>query len=322
MKFVQFSKSLQEGLSPVYLVEGAEAYFRDSAVAQIRAAAGISMPALNETRVEGENLKGQLAPWIARLHTAPFADARRLVRVYEFYPTEREWEILQEYVAKPCPTTVLVFVNTGAKKSEMRRKAGVVFVDCAKESEETLSRWIYSVAKRSNLTMDGDAASMLARYCNCDAARMKKETEKLALLYGAGGRIDRAAVEENVAKDVDYKIYELTQASTRNRGEFLEILYDLMDKGFDESAALSALVSYFRTLTEVSSMRGSDAAVGEALGLNPYAVKKNRETAARLGAERTASLYTQLYALGADMRGGKYSKSGALSAAIAKIFFG
>ena len=59
MKFVQLAKSLKEGLAPVYLIEGEEAYFRDHAVAAVRAACGIANPMLNDVRYEGETLKGE-----------------------------------------------------------------------------------------------------------------------------------------------------------------------------------------------------------------------------------------------------------------------
>ena len=59
MKFTQLAKSLEEGLAPVYLLEGEEVYFRENAVKRIRAACGICNPVLNETRFEGEELKGE-----------------------------------------------------------------------------------------------------------------------------------------------------------------------------------------------------------------------------------------------------------------------
>lgn len=133
----------------------------------------------------------------------------------------------------------------------------------------------------------------------------------------------RALVEENVARDVEYKIFELTDAVARkNYSEFCVIFSDLSDKGYDESAALGALTNYFRTLREVGGMRGSDDEVATALGMKRYPVQKNRETARKLGAERVEELYLTCYRLGADMRSGLISKSGALSAAVAKIFFG
>lgn len=326
MKFVQLAKSLkEEGLAPVYLVEGEETFFRDHAVSAVRAACALSNPALNDVRYEGDSLKGDaLTSFVSDLYTLPFFDERRLVRAYEFYPTERDWEsVLKPYVQSPCPSTVLVIVNNGAKKgAELKRKGGVTFVDCGRESEETLSRWLFGVARRAELELDGESAALMVRYCNLDAARMKLEVEKLRLLLGHGGRVTRQIVEEYVAKDVEYKIYELTQAASRkNAKQFFEILGDLLEKGYDESSVLSALVSHFRTLSEIASMRGTDAELSAVLGIKPYAVKKNREALARLGQARAKSLYLELYTLSADMRSGLYKNSGALSAAIAKIFF-
>ena len=192
-----------------------------------------------------------------------------------------------------------------------------------RETEETLGRWLSGVVKRSGLSIDGDAVSLMVRYCNQDAARMKLEVEKLSLYLGHGGRISRETVENYVAKDVEYKIYELTQAASKgNSSAFFEILGDLMEKGFDENAALSALCSHFRTLMEITDMKGTDAEIGQVLGIKPYAVQKNRETARRLGRERVRELYLRLYELSSGMRSGMSSKSGALSAAVAKIFFG
>ncbi len=325
MKFTQLAKSIEGGLDPVYLIEGAEAYFRDHAVNLIREACALNQPALNDVRIEGETLKGEkLSSFVSGLATLPFFDERRLVRVYEFYPTEREFEQLSGYLEKPCPTTVLLIVNTGSKKgADLKKKKGVCYVDCGRESEENLSRWLFGLARRQGLQIDADASSLMVHYCNLDAARMRLEIEKLTLMLGHGGRITRQVVEENVAKDVEYKVYELTQAASRgNYSAFSEILHDLMEKGFDESAALASLTAHYRTLLEISQMTGSDAEIGTVLKMAPYAVQKNREAARRLGREKVRELYLYLYGLSAEMRSGQKNKAGALSAAVAKIFFG
>lgn len=326
MKFVQLAKSLKEGLAPVYVVEGEETYFRDHAVESIRAACAISNPMLNDARYEGETLKGEgIAALVRALGTLPFLDGRRLVRACEFYPTEREWETyLKAYCADPCPTTVFVIVNSGKKANtaNLSRKGGVVYVDCSREDEETLARWVFGVARRRGLQMDADAAQLLVRYCAQDAARMKLETEKLAYVLGENGTVTRAAVEEYVAKDVEYKIYELTQAASRRSfAQFAQILSDMLAKGSDEYAVLAALTSHFRTLCEVSASDRSDAELAKILGSKPFAVQKNRETASRLGSARVRALYERLYALSSGAKGGVYAKTGALFSAIAEIFF-
>ena len=330
MKFVQLAASLKEGLAPIYLVDGEEAYFRDHAVESIKKACALTQPALNETRVEGETLKGdKLTSFVSSLNTLPFFDEKRFVRVYDFYPTEKEWEtVLAPYAKDPCPTTVLVIVNGGfgGKKQNLaalRRKGGVVHVDCSRESEEMLARWLFGVLKKRGLLADGDALTQMVRYCNFDAARMHREAEKLVLLLGEGGRLTREVVEEYVAKDVEYKIYELTQAASRkNFSLFSQILHELMEKGYDEYAALSSLAAHYRTLYEITSLEGTDREVAATLSMQPYAVQKSREAAARLGTKRVKELYEALYTLSSGAKSGDYTKQGALFSAIAKIFFG
>lgn len=328
MKFVQLAKSLrEEGLAPFYLVEGEEGYFREHAVKSIRAACALTQPLLNDVRFEGETLKGEkLSAFRDGLYSLPFFDEKRLVRVYDFYPTEREWEnVLQNYALSPCPSTTLVVVNGGKKQgaADLKKKKGVTYVDCSRSDEETLSRWLFTLMRREGLDPQGDAAALMVKYCAQDAARMKRETEKLRLLLGEGGKVTRETVEEYIAKDAEYKIYELTQAASRgNFTAFCEILSDLMEKGYDENAALSALVSHYKTLTEVSKVRGSAEEAARLLGMKPYPVQKSRELVARLGAARAEELYRRLFLLSSETRGGLYQKSGALSAAVAKIFFG
>ena len=327
MKFVQLAKSLKEGISPVYLIEGDEVYFRDNAVSAIRAACKINNPMLNDARYEGETLKGEgLSALVRALGTLPFLDNMRLVRACEFYPTEKEWEMyLKKYCANPCPSTVFLIVNSTKKANgaQLSKKSGVTYVDCSREDEETLSRWLFGVSRKMGIQMDADAAQLMVRYCARDAARMRMETEKLAYVLGENATVTRAAVEEYVAKDIEYKIYELTQAaSRRNFAQFSEILADMLGKGSDEYSVLAALISHFRTLCEVSMSSGSDAETSKILGVKPYAVQKNRELVSRLGAERVRVMYEKLYALSSGAKSGIYGKTGALDDAVAQIFFG
>lgn len=323
MKFVQLKKSLQEKIDPVYLIEGEEDYFREHAVRSIREACALSQPLLNDVRTEGETLKGEkLVSFRDDLYSLPFFDQKRLVRVYEFYPTEREADLLKGYFESPCATTVLLIVNSGKKSTDLKKRKGVTVVDCSRSDEETLSRWLFALLRREGLLPEADAADLMVKFCAQDAARMKTEAEKLRLLLGEGGRVTRTVVEEHIAKDAEYKIYELTQAASRgNFTLFSEIMFDLMQKGYDENAILAALTSHFKTLTEISALSGSNEEVGAKLGMKAYPVQKNRELIGRLGKEKVKNYYLRLYELGCGMRGGFYQKTGALQAGIAKIFF-
>ena len=307
----------------MYLIEGEEAYFRDAAVKAISDALHITQPLLNNVRYEGESLKGdRVASFRDELYTLPLFDEKRLVRVYGFYPSEREWAAIEGYLQNPAPSTVLLIVNEGKKGVDLKKKKGLTFVDCAREEEETLTRWLFTLMRRNNLNADAEACTLMVRYCARDCSRMKAETEKLVLLLGEGSKVTARHIEEYVNKDAEYKIYEMTQAASRgNTAKFYEIMDELMKKGFDEYAVLSSLTSHFETLTAVGNLSGSDEEVGRILSQNAYAVKKNRELVRRLGRERVKELYEGLYELGAGAKSGKYQKQGALFLAIAKIFF-
>ena len=326
MKFVQLQKSLQEQLYPVYLIEGEETYFSEHAVENIRAACNLSQPLLNDVREEGENLKGdKLISFRDGLYTLPFLDEKRLVRVYNFFPTEKEWEgIFKSYVQNPCPSTVLVIVNSGKKPNtaDLKKKSGVTLVDCSRADEETLTKWLFSLMRREGLVADADAVGMMVRFCALNAARIRSETEKLKLLLGEGGKVTRQIVEEHIERDTEYKIYELTQAASRGDfTQFSEILNDLLKKGYDESKALASLTAHYKTLTQIAGMSGTDAEIAECLGIKPYAVYKNRELLRRMGKEKARSYYLELYELSCGLRSGMYTQTGALTAGIAKIFF-
>lgn len=327
MKFTELAGSLKENLFPIYVLEGEEVYFSDHAVESIKKACALSRPALNETCVDGETLKGdKLIDFCDSLYTLPFFDERRFVRVNEFHPTEREWEsVFQKYVENPCLSTVLVVVNHGKKPNttDFKKKKKICYVDCSRADEETLIKWLFGLLRRAGLSADTDAVARIVRYCALDAARIKKETEKLLLLLGAGGKVTREIVEEHVERDIEYKIYELTQASSRGDfTAFTEISTDLLRKGSDEGALLSALCAHYKTLLQIASLKNlSEAEAAQKTGLKPYAIKKNRELIARLGVEKIKARFVALHDLLAEIRSGNQTKSGAFTAGIAKIFF-
>ena len=316
---------MQENVQNIYLIEGDDAYFRDSAVAAIREACAVTQPLMNTALFEGDTLKGDaLSSFLGSLYTPPLFDERRFVRVNGLYLTEHEWSAIKSYFDKPCPSTVLVVVNTLKKQGvDLKRKSGVTYIDCSRADEETLGRMVFSALRKAGLKPDNDAVGLMVRYCVQDAARLMSEIKKLVSLLGEGGVVTRQVVEDYVPKDTEYKIYELTGAASRkNYDAFMQIMYELLEKGFDEIALLSSLCSHYRTLCEIASSKESDAALAQILNLKAFAVTKNREAVARLGAGRVRELYQKLYALSCGSKSGIYNKSGALTAAVANIFFG
>lgn len=315
---------------PVYLFEGEEGYFREKGEATLKERF-LQEPTLDYVSFDGSALKGEKLKAIAdALNCFPFVSEKRVVRVTEFYPTEKDFEYyLKGLFENPPQHGLLMIINsakpkTTANQAALAKKPNVTYVDCAKSDEETVKKWIYVTCKRAGVYADGITCGKIANYCTLDMSRISKETEKL-LTYCEVKGVDRLTdeiVDLLVYPDSDYKIYELANAvARRNYSAFVKIARDLSEQGYNENALLSSLASYFKGLYETSLCRGSDKEVAATLGIKEYAAKKNREQAAKFPKDRLLSLYETVYGALNGIRGGAFSPDGAMKSVAMKLFF-
>ena len=331
MKYVDFKKFTDEnGAMPIYLFEGEEGYFREKGEAMLKARF-LQEPTLDYASFDGSTLKGEKIKAIAEaLNCFPFVSEKRVVRVTEFYPSEKDFEFyLKELFENPPKDGLLMIVNaakpkTTANQAVLSKKPNVTYVDCARSDEETIKKWIYVTCKRAGVYADGITCGKLAGYCVFDMSRISKETEKLLTYCEVKGenRLTDEIVELLVYPDSDYKIYELANAVARkNYSAFIKISKDLSEQGYNENSLLSALASYFKGLYETSLCRGSDREVAATLGIKEYAAKKNREQASKFTKDELFSLYETVYGAVNGMRGGSLSPDGAMKSVTMKLFF-
>ena len=329
MKYVEFKKFTDEnGARPIYLFEGEEVYFREKGE-QILKKLYVQEPTLDYVSFDGGALKGEkLKALVDAVSSFPFISQKRLVRVTEFYPTEKDFEnYLKPLFENPPTDSILLIVNGGKGKTGTAvwaKKPNVTYVDCSRSDEETIKKWIYVTCKRAGVYADGITCGKLASYCIMDMSRIAMETEKLLGYCAAMGkeRLTDEIVDELVYPDSEYKIYELANALARkNYSEYMKIIKDLSTRGFNETSLLSSLASYFKGLYEVSLCKGSDRDVATALGIKEYAAKKNREQAAKFGKGELLALYSGVYQAISDIQCGVFTPSAAIKTVTAKLFF-
>ena len=243
MKYVDFKKFTDEnGACPIYLFEGEEGYFREKGEALIRTRF-VQEPTLDYISFDGASLKGdKMLSLSDALNAFPFISEKRLVRVTEFYPTEKEYETyLKPIFENPPKDGILLIVNVGKGKTgtvSLSKKTNVTYVDCSRSDEETIKKWIYVTCKREGVYVDGITSGKIAGYCLFDMSRISKETEKLLTFARAQGleRLTDEVVEMLVYPDSEYKIYELANALARkNYSAYMKIIGDLSTRGFNET---------------------------------------------------------------------------------------
>ncbi len=323
LKFTALKEDIAQGKTRIYLLEGEEAYFTDRGVEMLRSAF-VTEPTLNYAVFEGSALKGSGAEdFISSVYAYPFLSERRMVRVNNFYPTEREYERVKKVFESPCESTVLVIVNTkgGKAGADLKKKPNVAFVDCGKADEEDVVKWIFITLKKAGVRADASVCRTFAEYCSFSMSRIAMETQKL-IAFAVDGSLSAGDIEELVSRDSDYKLYELTSAVARkNYSQYVVIMEDMLLKGYDEMSFLSALGNYYKNLYDCLLSPLSDAETGKALSMKEYAVKKNREQARKIGKDVLQEFFSLFFRAANDIKNGLLSPAAALAATNAKIFF-
>lgn len=329
MKYVEFKKFTDDnGARPIYLFEGEEVYFREKGEALLRARF-LQEPTLDFVAFDGNALKGDKMRALGEaLSCFPFVSEKRVVRVTEFYPTEKEYETyLKALFENPPADGMLIILNSSKGKlgtAALAKKPNVTFVDCSRSDEETIKKWIYITCKRAGVYADGITCGKLATYCVFDMSRIAKETEKLLGYCEATGqaRLTDEIVDSLVYPDTEYKIFELTDALARkNYSAYMKIVNDLSTRGYNETALLSSLAGYFKKLYDTANCKGSDREVALALGMKEFVVKKHREQAAKFSKTGLLALYEAVYAAISGIKCGELTPSAALKTVTAKLFF-
>ncbi|MBE7078519.1 MAG: DNA polymerase III subunit delta [Clostridiales bacterium] len=335
MKYVEFKKFTDEnGACPIYLFEGEEVYFHEKGFALLKERF-LQEPTLDYVSFDGGALKGEKLKALAdAVRCFPFISQKRFVKITEFYPSEKDYEqYIKPLFETPSTHTILMIVNTSkAKKTkdgekggaDLSKKPSVTYVDCARSDEETIKKWIYLTCKRAGVYADGITCGKIVSYCVGDMSRVAKETEKL-LSYCEAQKLERITdelVDLLVYPDADYKIFELANALARkNYSEYMKIIKELTSRGFNETALLSSLASYFKGLYEVSVCKGSDREVAIALGMKEYPVKKNREQAAKFTKTGLLSAYQTVYGAISGIKCGELTSDAALKSVTMQLFF-
>ena len=111
MKYIELKASLKQGTKSAYLIFGDDRYLCYDALKKIEISLNLSIVDMNSVTISGENTSAKDIVESANLY--PFGDAFRLVVVKNFNPgkDKASASIIQDYLNKPLPSTVLVFFS-------------------------------------------------------------------------------------------------------------------------------------------------------------------------------------------------------------------
>ena len=135
MKYIDFKKFTDEqGAQTIYLFEGEDAYFRGKGEELLKTRyvqeTTLDFAAFDGTALKGDGIKELVDAW----NSFPFISEKRMVRVTEFYPTEKEYEQylkpLFEKAAIPIEVIPSCRVRFPPSQQPSKQLSGITVTPC------------------------------------------------------------------------------------------------------------------------------------------------------------------------------------------------
>ena len=313
MKVNYLKNSINQSLKPLYFVTGEDAYLVDSALNIFKQYILGDMPELNLSIVE----EGQLREVFNQAFMMPFMADYRLIIVKGLLSKTNDIDknILKEYISNPSDTAVVVFVESSLDTVKEFKSDLVDYVDCSYLDLGECEQLLREYAAQHSIVADNAVYKMIVEYTDRDMSRATIEISKLADYKQ--GTITIQDVELMVTKDVEYAVFELSNAiGVGNSKKAMNVLASLIATNLSPMAILSTITNYYRRMLLFSL---SDATVDElakAYKIKPYAVDKARQSAKSYTQRNLKAIVDKLEEIEYMFKKGMYQEAMALNIAI------
>ena len=179
---------------PVYVLCGDDDYTKEEALRQLLASA--VDPAMRDFNVDvrrGSDIDA--AGLRSVLEQLPMMAERRVAIIRDAQDLKKApLGVLDAYLAKPSPDTVLVLVLPADEEPEKSWTARTTVVTFTPLTEEQVGKWISKHVQALHGTITPSAATLLSAHVGNDLSQLAGELDKL-LSFTNGADIDDAAVQ-------------------------------------------------------------------------------------------------------------------------------
>lgn len=276
---VDFERHLAAGkILPVYALVGVERLLVTEAVQALREKVLTKAADFNRDELVGG--EAPIEKVVTAAGTLPMMAPRRWVHLSEVQDVKvKDVEPLLAYLASPSPQTVLCLsgekVDQRTKLGMALAKSGGLFVFDAPRQQD-LPAFIEQRARRRGVTIEPDAAQLLADLVGADVGSVERSLEKVALHAGGGKPVTTDDVEATVAPTRVHSIFELTDAiGARDLGKATLLLRNAIGGGESALGVLAMITRQFRQILQVKTLRERGASsrdIASQAGIRPFLV--------------------------------------------------
>jgi DNA polymerase-3 subunit delta len=169
-------------LDLVYYLTGDEDILKDELIGQLTDQ--VVDPSMREFNLDvrmASDLDGEALH--ALVETPPMLAERRMVvlrNVDQWRKNAKVWQVLERYLERPSPTTLLVVTASAGAKPQASLTKRTSHVEVTALRPERLVKWVQMRADRTGVVLGDDAAEHLIAAVGPDLAQLGMEIEKLA----------------------------------------------------------------------------------------------------------------------------------------------
>jgi DNA polymerase-3 subunit delta len=260
MSYQNFLEELKKGLpSRAYLFVSSDPFLHTEAVSSVmdlvppeqRDFSFHAFDMMNTAAVPFEQI-------LDVLNTVPFFAGRKFVVIENSQKLlKKDLQKLGRYLQSPAETSVLIILNAGTAKKEMKdavKGAKQIVLDI---SERDIPSWVKLRAKKKGIGMSDDAVDYLIGTAGTDLGLLSSEIEKCALM--GKPEIGKEDMAEIIESRQTYNAFALVDAISAKDAERAFRIYKVLQETEEPYSLLGALNWQFgRNFAGASSMAGRE----------------------------------------------------------------
>lgn len=271
--------------------------------------------------------------------TAGLFDPERLVIVHDLHERFKagrkesgEADEIRAILSSVVPTTTLVLLSPGmpaeSPLGRLVREAGGEVRALSVPRKNDLPRWLIARGKQHEVTVERDAATLLAELVGADTVALDTELEKLATYAGPGAQITVPVVDLLVGAVPQDSIFALVDAvAAGDQREAFRLLHAQLESASSGSIdfalyLIRMLARQVRILLRIRlGMKAGKARrdLAAELRLPPYYTERYFRQAGRLSTERLRAAFEALAALEYALKQGKADAATGLDLLVAEL---
>ena len=312
MKFVELKNELQNNLQNVYIVRGKDAYLRMKAEEMIVKAVVKDFADFNIIKYTDDTTTMESV--LTACMSMPIMVERKAVVLRDIvFKNDKDIQALLKYVKNPMSSTVLVIVDGESNNCYKDIVKVAELVDCGYMDSAMVQKVVVSYISKQNVQINMEALNTLLMYCNLDLMRIMSEVNKLCNYVGEGSAITVKDVELLVHKDVEYSVFEVSDAVSKKDGKrAMKVINQLLQNKEQPQTILMMIQSNIRRMFYAMTTKMTNKEIADKLNVKEYAIKIARDTGSRFSPAKLKAILDLGGELDYKIKSGQMSGENAL----------